>query len=400
MRKSLASVFTILLIFAHTPSVASELSPNVANCNLFFDGHLANESVQFQTSLGPRIPGSNSSMELRESIKSNLSGWEITESNHNINGMNLTNMFATWNSGMGNTVMFAAHYDTRYKADQDPNISNRGMPVPGANDGASGVAILMELSRHIPQMNLSHEVTLFFTDAEDQGDNHSTYVIGAKAWADNLSEDEAKSIQSFILVDMVGDEFLDLRKTRPGNSTLWERTEQIIRDLAVICQKGDTSYFDFEKVDGIYDDHVPALDRGIPAIDIIDTRFGENASYLGGYWHTIEDTPDKVSAESLHKVGLILEYGLRNGSWLEVRQQSASGSEDSDIDYNVDCSDNMGDILDNCDIDETTSTDNSTIYVNLFFFASYFILVSTILGRKLYADYKGRGEIRAPHRDK
>ena len=400
MRKSLASMFTILLICAHAPSVASELSPNLANCDLFFDGDLANESVQFQTSLGPRIPGSNSSMELRESIKSNLTGWEITESNHNINGMNLTNMFATWNSGMGNTVMFAAHYDTRYKADQDPNISNRGMPVPGANDGASGVAVLMELSRHIPQMNLSHEVTLFFTDAEDQGDNHSTYVIGAKAWADNLSEYEANSIQSFILVDMVGDEFLDLRKTRPGNSTLWERTEQIIRDLDIVCKKGDSSYFDFEKVDGIYDDHVPALDRGIPAIDIIDTRFGENASYLGGYWHTVEDTPDKVSAESLYTVGLILEYGLRNGSWLEVRQPSASDSENSIVGPSVDCSEKMGDIQNGCNYAESTKSDNSTFHANMFFFVAYLSMLSTILGRKLYADYKGRGEIRAPPRNK
>ena len=68
------------------------------------------------------------------------------------------------------------------------------------------------MARLIPTLNLTHEVTLFFTDGEDQGDNHSTYVLGAKAWAENLSQSEADSIESFILVDMVGDAYLTLRK--------------------------------------------------------------------------------------------------------------------------------------------------------------------------------------------
>ena len=134
----------------------------------------------FQTELGPRLPGSIESAALRESIKSNLTGWHITESTHHSNGMTLTNLYATWNKGEGSTVMFAAHYDSRHKAERDWNESRRDQPIDGANDGASGVAVLLELARIIPTMNLSHEVTLFFTDGEDQGDNHSTYVLGAK----------------------------------------------------------------------------------------------------------------------------------------------------------------------------------------------------------------------------
>ena len=78
------------------------------------------------------------------------------------------------------TVVFAAHYDTRHKADKDWNESRQDEPIDGANDGASGVAVLLELARIIPDMNLTHEITLFFTDAEDQGDNHSTYVLGLR----------------------------------------------------------------------------------------------------------------------------------------------------------------------------------------------------------------------------
>ncbi len=148
-------------------------------CQLSFDGEMANESVQFQTSLGPRLPGSAASSALRESIKSNLTGWEITEKTHHVNGMVLTNIFATWNPGLGSTVILAAHYDTRGQAENDWNESRRDEPILGANDGASGVAVLLELAKHIPAMNLSHEITLFFTDGEDQGESLRTYALGS-----------------------------------------------------------------------------------------------------------------------------------------------------------------------------------------------------------------------------
>ena len=80
-----------------------------------------------------------------------------------------------------------------------------------------------------------------------------------------------------------------------------------------MCDLKDSSYYNFELFDGIYDDHVPAHNLGIPAIDIIDTRFGEGADYLGGHWHTHNDTIDKVSADSLETVGYTLEYGLKPG---------------------------------------------------------------------------------------
>jgi Zn-dependent M28 family amino/carboxypeptidase len=235
--------------------------------------------------------------------------------------MVLTNLYATWNKGAGSTVMFAAHYDSRAAGDKDWNESRHDEPIDGANDGASGVAVLLELARHIPSMNLTHEVTLFFTDGEDQGEynDQSGWILGAKAWAENLTQEEADSIESFILVDMIGDSDLTIRKTNPGNSSLWNRTENKIIFLDEVCDFGSSDYFDFERYDGIYDDHVPAHELGIPAIDIIDTRYGENASYLGGHWHTHNDTADKVSAESLQKIGYILESGLITGTWSDIR---------------------------------------------------------------------------------
>ena len=348
MRRVIVTVVAALFIIQATISaIGQELEQTPADCALEFDGNLANQSVHFQTDLGPRLPGSSASSELRNSIKSNLSGWHITESTHHSEGWTLTNLYATWNKGMGSEVIFAAHYDTRHKAERDWNESRRGDPIDGANDGASGVAVLLELARIIPQMNLSHEVTLFFTDAEDQGDDWSTYVLGAKAWADNLTTEEANSIESFILVDMVGDSDLTLRQTDPGNVTLWNRTKEIVTYIADVCELNDSSYFDFENTDSIYDDHVPADNLGIPAIDIIDTRYGEGADFLGGHWHTHNDTADKVSAESLQTVGYILESGLISGAWINVRaKDDASQNTETPI-LDTD-SDGILDVDDNC----------------------------------------------------
>ena len=398
MRKVIVGLLALLFAFQTTIVASGEETEQILDeCVLLFDGENANQSVHYQVDLGPRIPGSAASSALRESIKSNLTGWHITESTHHSNGYTLTNLFATWNKGQGSKVIFAAHYDTRHKADQDWNESRRDEPIDGANDGASGVAVLLELARIIPQMNLTHEVTLFFTDAEDQGDNHSTYVLGAKAWAENLSQEEAESIESFVLVDMIGDSDLTLRKTNPGNITLWNRTEQIITNLDDVCDLRDSSYFNFDMVDGIYDDHVPAHNLGIPAIDIIDTRYGEGANYLSGHWHTHNDTIDKVSAESLETVGHILEYGLKTEAWINVRTTTPLEL-DSDMDGIPDevdeCPQEFGSESNGCEAQNDDSAIGSQDFDDLttgIILALCTILVCANLLWIIFADNKGEG---------
>lgn len=383
MRMGIAVILALLLMSpALTKTGGQEGEEAPIGCQLSFDGDIANQSVQFQTDLGPRLPGSAASSELRESIKSNMSGWHITESTHHVNGMVLTNLFATWNKGAGSTVMFAAHYDTRHKGDLDWNESMRDKPIDGANDGASGVAVLIELARHIPSMNLTHEVTLFFTDGEDQGEysNASSWILGARAWADNLTISEADKIESFILVDMIGDSDLTLRKTKPGNTSLWNRTENKIRYLDEVCNYGDSTYFDFEEYDSIIDDHVPADELGIPAIDIIDTRYGEGASFLGGHWHTHNDTADKVSADSLQKIGYILESGLKTGSWLNIRvQENTESSEQEQVEDN-----------DNEEHGETSDLEADEMFIGVLLICCT-LLVWGNLAWLIFADNRGEG---------
>ena len=202
-----------------SPSNAEEFCQYIDN--LEFNGTEANASIAWQVGLGPRVPGSNGSAAFRQNITMELdeAGWNVSTSSHISHGLNLTNVFARWNSTSGGTeqIVLSAHYDSRSQADQDLNESNRSLPVPGANDGASGVAVLLELARHIPQMDLDYDVVLFLNDAEDQGNN---YTLGAEAWADNLTESEINATHAFILLDMIGDADLQLHNIQPGNETL------------------------------------------------------------------------------------------------------------------------------------------------------------------------------------
>ena len=397
MRMGIAAILALLVISpVITIGGGQESNQTPIGCQLSFDGELANESVQYQTSLGPRLPGSTASSTLRESIKSNLTGWTITETTHHVDGMVLTNLFATWNQGAGSTVYFAAHYDTRDRAEKDWNVSRRDEPILGANDGASGVAVLIELARQIPAMNLTHEVTLFFTDGEDQGLFPS--FLGAKSWSENISQTDANNIESFILVDMVGDSYLTLGRTVPSDNMLWNRTVDKIQFLDEVCELGDSTYFDNNLSDSIYDDHIYPLNLGIPSIDIIDSRYGEGVGVLGGHWHTHNDTADKISADSLQKVGYILESGLLTGSWLDVRVIEETEHLDTDGDGVSDLLDNCpnvwGDDVNGCQMDSSDdakdSQDRDDLIIGVLLLACI-ILVWSNLAWLVFADNRGEG---------
>ena len=319
---------------------------------LQFNGTSANQSVIWQTELGPRLPGSNASSLLRTSLSENLTtlGWNVEFKNHISHEIELTNVIATWkpqNLSQNETnklgrIVLSAHYDTRNVANRDSNESLRNTPILGANDGASGVAALMELGRIIPGMNLNNEVMLLFSDAEDQGDN---YTLGAKAWADNLTGNEINRTESFILLDMIGDSDLHLTKITPS-------TPILTQNMILLGQKLGLS----NQVDGcngqrsdviwsnqslpIFDDHVHAFYLGIPSLDIIDIAYGKNAEPYEGYWHTTQDTADKVSAESLESVGKIVELGLLTGAWTSIdtpleQQEKTSQTNDSEVEQHI-----------------------------------------------------------------
>ena len=139
---------------------------------------------------------------------------------------------------------------------------------------------------------------------------------------------------------MIGDADLQINRVYPPKvglsetDRLWDAVDGLasslglVKDVAACDGSLGIDIVNTNVLDGVIDDHVPMLEVGIPAIDLIDIRFGPNATKWGGYWHTHEDTPDKVSAESLTHVGHILELGLRQGSWLNEENETLN--EDTD----------------------------------------------------------------------
>jgi Zn-dependent M28 family amino/carboxypeptidase len=261
-----------------------------------FDGNRALQDVEFQVSLGPRIPGTPGHEQIISWIKSELEkyGWEVEIQEAEMLGNPIKNLIARraeqdqqdkpW-------IILGAHYDTRIYADRDPNSGNHTLPVPGANDGASGVAVLLELARVLPE-EMDPAVWLVFFDAEDNGRIPGwDWILGSRAFVEAIEGVP----DATVIVDMVGDKDLELYFERSSDSELSAEIWGVAADL------GYKQFIPTEK-HNILDDHVPFLEAGIRAIDIIDFDYP--------YWHTIEDTVDKVSSDSLEAVGETLRTWL------------------------------------------------------------------------------------------
>jgi Zn-dependent M28 family amino/carboxypeptidase len=238
-----------------------------------------------QVKFGPRIPGSAGHTQTILYITSELekAGWEVSEVRAVVNGIEVRNLAATRSAGPSRVIL-GAHFDTRMLADQDPDPQNQALPVPGANDGASGVAVLLEIARVLPAS--TQDVMLAFFDAEDQGRIQGLdWIMGSRAFADQL----AFTPEAVIIVDMIGDADQDLYFERNSDPDIMSEIWGVAAEL------GYGERFIPEYRHSIIDDHTPFLQKGIRAVDIIDFDYP--------YYHTIADTPDKVSPESLESVG-------------------------------------------------------------------------------------------------
>lgn len=255
-----------------------------------FDGQRAYNDVVTQVSFGPRTPGSKAHAQTIDYIRQQLQeeNWLVEEQVVKVNGQTIRNVIAR-RSDIPPQIILGAHYDSRLFSEHDPDILKQSEPVPGANDGASGVAVLLELGRVLPQNSVP--VWLVFFDAEDQGGipGWDVWSIGARAF---VQEYNLKP-QAVVIVDMVGDRDLNITQEKRSNKRLNNEIWKVAADL------GFSKFFIAEEKYNIEDDHVPFLDAGIPAIDIIDIEYR--------YWHTTYDTVDKVSARSLTIVGVTLQ---------------------------------------------------------------------------------------------
>lgn len=279
-------VIIIVYTFIITTHLTGCYKQTDKKIDAYFNAQRAYQDVKYQLSLGPRVLGSSAHLKAVNYIKSEMvaSGWNVKVENTKTSlGFEIQNIVAE--RGYGKPwIVIGAHYDSRLFADQELVLEKQKEPVPGANDGASGVAVLLELGRVLPE-KLPKKIWLVFFDAEDNGhiENYD-WIMGSQAFVSNLKEypDEA------IIVDMVGDRDLTLYIEKNSNQLLaneiWETAETLNKPQFINKNKYS-----------ILDDHTPFLAAGIPAIDIIDFDYP--------YWHTTEDTLDKISEESLEAVG-------------------------------------------------------------------------------------------------
>jgi glutaminyl-peptide cyclotransferase len=253
-----------------------------------FDGERALEDVKVQVSFGPRTPGSAGHAQILEWMRTELSGtgWDTQIQTAEMLGHPIQNVIAS-RSEEPPRIILAAHYDTRMIADNDPDPSNRLDPVPGANDGASGVAVLIELARVLPKDSIP--VWLVFFDAEDNGRIAGwDWILGSQAFVAELEYQP----EAVVIVDMIGDADLNIYKEKTSDQELVDEI------WAVAASLGYQQNFIPEPKYSMLDDHTPFLQAGIPAVDIIDFDYP--------YYHTTNDTVDKVSADSLEAVGATL----------------------------------------------------------------------------------------------
>ena len=259
-----------------------------------FDGQRALQDVVSQVRLGPRIPGSEPHRQIIAWIQQELtkSGWAAEVQTGSLLNHPIQNVIGKRKSGTP-WIILGAHFDSRMLADQDPNPAQRNQAVPGANDGASGVAVLLELARVLPP-ELKAQVWLVFFDAEDQGDLPGwDWILGSRLLADTLTTKP----DAVVVIDMIGDADLNIYQERSSNQAL-------VKSIwAAAATAGFQKQFIPQPKYTMEDDHTPFLEHGIAAVDLIDFDYP--------YWHTTQDTPDKVSAESLKAVGETLVQWIK-----------------------------------------------------------------------------------------
>ena len=288
-----------------TISVLSSCNNEVPN----FDKGNAFRYLVEQCEFGPRNPDSNGYKQCLDYLQKTLSGFADTifvqpfvlDDLVNEKSYDLTNIIARFKAGDPQQLLIGAHWDTRPWADEDPDTEKHNDPIIGANDGASGVAVILEIARILNASPPPIGITLVLFDGEDMGKpgNPKSYAQGSLAFAKDLpieKPDEA------IILDMIGDAELHI----PIERYSYQQNKQLVKKLWGLAKELSLDAFESRIEYSIYDDHVPLwTEAKIPAVDIIDFNYPN--SYTN-YWHTTQDLPEHCSAESLGQVGTLLVH--------------------------------------------------------------------------------------------
>lgn len=269
-----------------------------------FNGEAAWELLAHQVSFGPRVPGSPGHAEqlawMEEFLEERVDTLTIQSFTHTTSSgeiLELTNLFGQFRPEARDRILLLAHWDTRPTADQDPDPDRRDEPILGANDGASGTAVLLELadvlSRHSPPIG----VDLLFVDGEDYGPTGTDMYLGSTYFAANLPPGYRPLYG--ILVDMIGDQ----DPVFPIEAYSQQYAPEVVERVWRLAEELGYGRI-FRRTPGlaIEDDHIPLNRAGIRTIDIIDFDYGPGNSY----WHTHQDELENTRPVGLGAVGTVL----------------------------------------------------------------------------------------------
>jgi glutaminyl-peptide cyclotransferase len=273
-------------------------------------GDSAYQHIRTQTEFGPRVPNTEGHQKqvawmvayLRERADTvSVQSWTHTTTKGK--ELQLANVFARFNPSAPDRILLLTHWDTRPTADEDRDADKRNQPISGANDGASGTALLLEMANVMARTRPSIGVDLLFVDGEDYapGDMY----LGAKFFAANLPPSYRPLYG--ILVDMIA----DASPKYPVESNSSEQAGEVVdRVWRTAEQLGYGQYFRRSSQGAIEDDHIPLNHAGIRTIDIIDFDYGS----ANEFWHTSQDVLENTSPRGLEIVGtVLLELIYRGG---------------------------------------------------------------------------------------
>ncbi|HPR17852.1 MAG TPA: M28 family peptidase [Candidatus Cloacimonadota bacterium] len=265
-----------------------------------FDQQKAFQFLEKQCDLGPRYPGSEEIALCRNLIIDQLEKSGVTPQEQHFSAvtsdsvMQGINIIASFYPQMSRRILLGAHYDTRPWADEEPDLALHSQPILGANDGASGVAVLLEIASLLAQKSPSqYGVDLVFFDLEDMGSegNNESWCLGSAYFASHY---EGSLPEKAIVIDMIGDNHLQIDMEYIS----YHNSPQLVNEVWNAARELGFTQFHTKITKRIYDDHVPLITAGFNTIDIIDFDYP--------YWHTLQDTPDKCSPASLQVVGQTL----------------------------------------------------------------------------------------------
>jgi glutaminyl-peptide cyclotransferase len=272
---------------------------------------MALDLVRTQVAFGPRVPGTDGHARQLEWMVSRLDSLthEVavdTFAHVTASGDSLTlyNVQARFAPAATRRILLLAHWDTRPSSDAATDSTLRGTPVPGANDGASGTAVLLGLAELLAASPPPMGVDLLFTDAEDYGPTIDDMLLGARRYAARLPQD-GRPVYG-LLLDMVG----DADPSFPVEEISARFANVVVQKVRRAAERlGYLDYFPQAVGRDLMDDHVPLIEAGVPTANLVDFSYGPGNSY----WHTPEDTPDKLSAETLEMVGEVVAELIYSG---------------------------------------------------------------------------------------